>query len=105
MYRKHTYIRSSSTIIGEYFFKEYLESHSWFKPPEQKSFLSSPYCLPGKKRQLHTSQLFDLSSLDKPSTSDNTIQIHSSGHFLNADISKKGITPPKLTAKLEVLYF
>lgn len=82
-----SYIRTPTTVIGSYYFEEYLQSHSWFQPPEPQKFQSLPFCLMGGKRAVQSHQLTKFDSV----TSTEGLQryhaalVHTKGHVLVKD--------------------
>ena len=100
IYTGYNHVKVPSTIIGEYYFKEFIQSHLWFQPPQQQRF-PSPYCLQGKKRPSHVPQmahLDDVNDFEGILGSYDALLVHSNGHLLNF-----GFEDSKVATTIEVL--
>lgn len=78
-------MRTTTTIIGDYFLKKFLDTHPWFELPKPLEFPSSPYCASGIQRELHTPELLgpDVRSIEEAGNHNNSVQLQSSGHVLS----------------------
>lgn len=96
-------MKTPSTIIGGYYFKEFIESHLWFQPPQPQRF-PSPYCLQGKKRPSHVPQMAHLDGVDdfegRILESYDTILVHSDGHLLNIGFGSSKLSGIAATIKV-----
>lgn len=81
------YSRTSTTVIGGYYFEEFLQSHSWFQPPEPQKFQSLPFCLPGGERHIQVPRLSKLDGVDESADIQRygTAVVHSKGNLLTRD--------------------
>ena len=93
-------LRTTSTIIGDYYFKDFLNIHPWFKPPKPVRFPFSPYCARGRKRQLYVSELLptDVKFIE---VNHDSMQVHDSGHFIDT-VAPTGKSN-KLIARVSVI--
>ena len=84
IYRGNNYIRTPSVIVGEYYFKEFIENHPWFQPSNPLSYLSYPFCN-SNRRKLYFAYLTNYSITDEPIIGEkyNTLFVHSNGHLLD----------------------
>lgn len=86
-------IRTPTTVVGGYYFGAYLQSHTWFRPPDPQRFRSLPFCLPGGKRTIQVSRLSNLDGVDESKGVGryNMAAVHSRGHLLTRD-DESGLT-------------
>lgn len=95
-------MNTPSTIIGEYYFKEFLQSHLWFQLPQPQRF-PSPYCLQGKKRPSHVPQMAHLDSVNGIILLDSydALLVHSDGHLLNLGFGSSNLSGVATTIKVQ----
>ena len=79
---RHTgWIITPTFVVGNYYFREYLESHKWFYPLQPQPLPSLPYCQPGIKRPYHIPRISRLENMQDY----NTAYIHAKGHLLHTN--------------------
>ena len=81
---------TTSTIIGEYYFEEFIESHPWFRPlSNAMRYLSYPFCIPiRKKLYFRMVQMINSTSLYDPvyRAQYDAVTVHSNGHLLDMEL-------------------
>ena len=84
MFRRYGSTLTTSTVVGDYYFENFLLKHPWVKILNSTRFPLSPYCDEGTKRAIYPPPSSDLSFLEelKGLPRHNEAQVYSTGHML-----------------------
>lgn len=88
-----------TTILGEYYFEEYLQMHPQYKTKSLQPIVPSLYCQPLTKRPYFT--ISDTQGIVEAGGANLTVELQTEGHQI--DVSTSAILNENFTGKISTM--